>query len=232
MFLSVDGAIYGFAISNFVLCSRYLKAVKQLDFSISSIASIKNYFLHSYMIGIAKVLPYFADKLLILPLFDVVTVGYYQFGAQIASFSSLVPFILFGYLLPRQSQGVTHELHNTKRLGIVFSIGLTIILFLLMPFIVNTFFPKFQPATTATQIIILSGVPLSFSAIYNSGFLAIGRSLPVVIGTMMFLISQFLLIYFLGNIYSLVGLSFATVTASTLQCGFMYYCSKAAQKKQ
>ena len=177
LFLSVDGAIYGFAISNFVLCSRYFRALKQLDFSISSIVPIKNYFFHSYMIGIAKVLPYFADKLIIFPLFDALTVGYYQFGAQIASFSSLVPFILFGYLLPRLSQGVTKGLQNTKRLGIAFSIGMTTILFLLMPYLVDSFYPKFQPATTATQIIILSGVPLSISAIYNSGFMAIGRQL-------------------------------------------------------
>ena len=224
--LGVDGIIYGFTISYLVFCSNYFRTVKNLDFSISSIIQIKKFFFHSYMISIAKTLPLFADKIIILPLFDVLTVGYYQFGAQISSISTIIPIVLYSYLLPKEAEGKNRNLQNTKKLGVASSVGITSILFFSIPYIIPLFFPRFEPAIISAQIIILSGVPFSLSAIYNSSFMANGRSLPVVIGTVIFLSSQFLLIIILGNFYSLTGLSSATVIAATLQCIFLYGTNK------
>ena len=224
--LSVDGIIYGFAVSYIIFCSTYFRVFKKLDFSVSSITTIRRYFFDSYLISISKTVPLFADKIVILPLFDLLTVGYYQFGAQISSIGSVIPLIMYNYLLPRQSTGNSKNLKHTKYLGISCSIGLTLLLFALIPFIVPVYFPRFEPAIIPAQIIIFSGIPISLSAIYNSNLMASGHSRPVVYGAAIFLIVQFLLISTLGNIYSLIGLSWATVISAVLQTAFLYYSNK------
>ena len=205
-----------FVLSTFV-------AVKKLDVSISSLKPIKNYFIHSFIFGVTKTLPYFADKILIFPIFDAMTVGYYQFGAQFASVTSIIPIILYSYLLPKESAGKDKNLHKTKRLGFIASFAATAILFLLIPYIISNYFPSFSPATDAARIVLIAGIPMSLNAIYNSGFMSLGRSYPVVIGAILFVSLQFLLILIFGFYFGLVGLSGATVIATSCQCAFLYY---------
>lgn len=218
---SIDGAIYGWGISYLVLSAPFFKMIKRFTLTFFTVAKIKSYFIHAYILGIAKALPYFIDKVIIMPLFGASTVGYYQLGIQISMVTYIIPVVLYSYLLPKQAAG-NEDLTKVKWLGLFASIFLTLLLFFTLPYIVVNYFPNFEEGVTAARITVFSSIPISISSIYNSNFMAKGKSRPVVIGIGIFVSIQFFLIIYLGNIFYLSGISLATVIASSAQCLYLY----------
>ena len=218
----VEGAILGFAISHIIPSYRFLFSLKQIKFSVSTIRPIRKYFLHSYALGISKVLPYFSDKLLILPLFGAATVGYYQFGVQILIVVSTIPLIFYSYLLPRIAGGDKFSMKKTELLCVVSASISSFLLIISTPIIIRWLFPYFISAIGSTQIILIAGVPLAISAIYNSRFMAVERSSFVITGSLIFLVAQYTGIILLGFSFGLTGLSTAMVVAACIQCLYLY----------
>ena len=217
-----EAAIYGFTLSYFLTSYEIFKRLGSIKISISTLIPIKNYFFHSYILGVSKTLPYFFDKLLILPLFGLSIVGYYQFGVQILAIVSIFPIIFYGYLLPRESQKRdTISFDKYARIGLISSSLLSFLLILCIPFLIDLLFPKFLLATFSAQIILLAGIPLTMSSIYNSIFMSRDLSWNVVIGSIIFIGIQSLGIVTLGSIYGLIGLSISTTVAATLQCIYL-----------
>jgi O-antigen/teichoic acid export membrane protein len=195
--------------------------IKKFTLTFFTVVKIKSYFIHAYILGIAKALPYFIDKVIIMPLFGASTVGYYQLGIQISMVTYIIPVVLYSYLLPKQAAG-NEDLTKVKWLGLFASIFLTLLLFFTLPYIVVNYFPNFEEGVTAARITVFSSIPISISSIYNSNFMAKGKSRPVVIGIGIFVSIQFFLIIYLGNIFYLSGISLATVIASSAQCLYLY----------
>ncbi|MGH9987812.1 MAG: lipopolysaccharide biosynthesis protein, partial [Nitrososphaeraceae archaeon] len=182
----------------------------------------------------SKTFVYSADKLIIMPIFGLTILGQYQFGIQILTALSIIPLILYNYLLPQHAGGKS----NNKRLGtielygVIVSLILTVILILAMPIIVNTFFSGFSNAIISSQIVVCAAIPLSISAICNSILLSRERSSWVIMGAVIFLISQYILIIILGAAFSLEGLAIATVIASVVQAIFLYLARKRTLDKK
>ena len=221
-YFGIEATLYGFVLSYILVSYDIFRRLKYIRISLSTIIPVKNYFFHSYILGISKVLPYFFDKLLILPLFGLSIVGYYQFGIQVLSIISIFPVIFYGYLLPRESKKSNNDsIKIFTRFGLLCSGVLTGILILFLPQIILMLFPKFTIAIISSQIILLAGVPLTISSIYNSIFMAKGLSWNVVIGTLIFIGVQSVCIVILGNLYGLVGLSVATTVAAIVQCLYL-----------
>jgi len=222
----INGAILGFAVSHLVLCKQFFVALPKIDFSISTIRPIKKYFLHSYMLGIAKTIPYFSDKIIIPPLFGLTLLGYYQFGIQILTATAIIPIILYNYLLPKVAKGGTHDLSRTIWLGVFSAFALSAILFVLMPSIVMNLFPTFKDAILSSQILLFASVPLTVVAIITSILMGQEKSHHVAIGALLFLGTQFTLIVVLGEAFGLIGLSVSMVVASVLQCLYLLMARK------
>lgn len=222
----VDGAVIGFAIAHIVMAYRFFISLSKMDVSISTIVPIKKYFAHSYALGISKTLPYFSDKLLILPLYGLSMLGYYQFGVQMLTVTSIVPVILYNYLLPKVAGGGKESTIKTIWLGIGSSLIITVLLIVLMPYVVSHLFPNFKDAIVSSQVILLAGVPLSAIAIITSILMAEEKSVNVVISAAVFLSTQYLLIAVLGGHFGQVGLSVATVVAATIQCSYLLIASR------
>ena len=220
-FAGVNGAILGFAISHIVLCKNFFRIVREIDFSISTLKPIKKYFLHSYLLGISKTLPYFADKLIILPLFGLSTLGYYQFGVQMLTVTAVIPVILYNYLLPRVARSGTQDLSRTIWLGLITALSMSSIMYLFMPTIVSNFFPTFEPAILSVQIILFAGIPLTAVAIITSVFMGQQKSIHVAVAALLFIGCQYLLIILLGKSFGLIGLSASMVAASGIQCTYL-----------
>jgi O-antigen/teichoic acid export membrane protein len=220
---SSDGAIYGWGISYLVLCLPFLKMVKKFTLTFPTLVRIKSFFIHAYILGIAKALPYFIDKIIIMPLFGASIVGYYQLGLQISMITYIIPVVLYSYLLPKQAAGKNEDLTRVKWLGVFASVLLTLLLFFTLPYIIVNYFPNFDTGVTAARITVFSSIPISISAIYNSNFMAKGESRPVVIGIGIFVSIQVFLIIYLGSILSLSGISMSTVIASSAQCMYLYH---------
>lgn len=221
-FYGIDGALYGYAISYFPVCYRFFASTKKISFSISTFRPIKKFFFHSFGVGISRVLPLFSDKLIILPLFGVSILGYYQFGIQVLSVISVIPVILYHYLLPQEAaENKSFDIKKVERLGVISSVSITIILMILTPTIITHLFPEYKKSTLSTQIVLLAAIPLSISALFNSSLLAKEKSFQVLMASAIFLVTQYIFIGALGWIYGLLGLSLSTVIASIIQAVFL-----------
>jgi O-antigen/teichoic acid export membrane protein len=221
-FIGIEGALYGFALSYWLVSFDFFRYLKNIKISISTILPIKKYFLHSYMLGISKLLPYFWDKIIILPFFGFAMVGYYQFGVQILTIVSILSFILYGYILPQEAKAKGGStLKKFTLLGIILSVVLVAVLIVLVPYAIAKLFPNFVNTVLSVQLILLAGIPLTITAIYNSIHMAHGESKYPVIGTMFYLVCQTVGIILLGNIWGVVGLSIATTIASSVQCVYL-----------
>jgi O-antigen/teichoic acid export membrane protein len=218
----INGALYGYAISYLPLSYRFFISLSKLDISLSTLIPNKKFFFHSFGLGISKNLPYFSDKLIIMPIFGLGILGYYQFGVQVLITISIIPIILYDYLLPHRAGG---KVANEKRLeifGIFSSVVITIFLIIVIPIVISNLFPRFENAVFSTQIILIAGIPLTMISIFNSLLMAREKSSYVIIGSGIFLIIQYISIIMLGLLYGLIGLSASTVIASTVQTVYLF----------
>lgn len=217
----VDGALYGYAISLFPVSYRFFISLRKFDLSLSTLITIKNFFFHSYALGIFKNLVFFSDKLLIMPIFGLEILGSYQFGLQVLTAVSVIPIILYDYLLPQWAGGKKIEGKKIQLIGLLTSLAITVTMIFLVPQIITNLFPSFQNSVLSTQIMLLAGIPLTMIAIFNSSFMANEKSYYVIAASGIFLATQYILIVCLGSLYGLVGLSVSTVIASTAQATYL-----------
>jgi O-antigen/teichoic acid export membrane protein len=220
----VDGALYGYAISYLPLCYRFVMSLNKLrfDFRFGVIRTHRNFFFHSYGLSLSRTLMFLADKLLIAPIFGLYILGQYQLGIQMLTATSMIPLIFYNYLLP-QYAGNTHLNHrNLELTGIIIITILTVVIIAIIPYIVNSLFPAFTEAIMASQIVIVAGIPLTISALCNSALMGKEKSSQVMQAGLIFLASQYALLFVLGHTHGLVGLSFATLIAACVQAAFLY----------
>lgn len=224
--MDIDGALYGYALSYLPLSYRFFASLRKMTLSFTVLNANKKFFLHSYGTGISRTLVHFSDKLIIAPLFGLAILGYYQFGLQILTVISIIPTILYNYLLPQEASGKNNDSHKVKLLGISVSVLITFALIILTPFIVSALFPQFENSILPTQIVLLAGPALTLVSIYSSTLLAKEKSLHVLISAGIFLGVQYGLLVILGNLFGLEGLSIATVIASISQMIYLMLIKK------
>lgn len=229
--MNIDGALYGYALSYLPLSYRFFVLLKGITISFTVLKSNKTFFLHSYGTGISRTLVHFSDKLVIAPLFGLAILGYYQFGLQVLAVISIIPTILYNYLLPQEASGKNSNSYKVKVLGISTSIIMTFALILLVPIIIQELFPQFERSILPTQIVLFSGPALTMVSIYSSTFLAKEKSFHVLVSAGIFLGVQYSLLAILGNTFGLEGLSMATLIASFSQMLFLMLIKKFAQDK-
>ena len=210
----LDGAIYGLSISYLALCYRFFVSLRTITFSISTLRPIKNFIFHSYAYGISRSLVWWSDKLIIAPLFGVTILGYYQLGIQMLIASSVIPVIFNNYLLPQQAANKNENIKKLEGLGMLLSILMTVSLIYLAPSIIYYLFPKFKVAQTATQIVLLAGIPLSMVGILSAHLMAREKSFHVLLASGIFLGVEYVSIVVLGQKYGLIGLSLSPVLAA------------------
>lgn len=220
IFYGVDGALYGYAISYLPLSYRFFLSLRQLNFSLSTLRPNKKFFLNSYAFGISRTLVHFSDKLIILPFFGLALLGYYQFGLQMLTVVSIIPTIVYNYLLPQEASNSRNS-SKLQVLGVFVSVAIVAILIGSTPMIVTNLFPQFWNAITSTQVVLIAGIPLTIVSIYSSKLLAREKSLHVSISSGLFLGVQYGLLMSLGSLIGLVGLSLATVLAAVSQAAFL-----------
>jgi len=160
----------------------------------------------------------YVDKLLIVPLLGFVTVGLYQFNFQILFGLEIIPLALHGYLLSEESSGKKHKKIEFLVLGI--STILVILIIIFSPILVKTFFPEYSEGVSSLQVLIITLIPLSFSAILNAKLQArestmVGYSAFVRIGSMLALIAV------LGPMFGLIGLSYSILISVVFHVIFL-----------
>jgi O-antigen/teichoic acid export membrane protein len=139
----------------------------------------------------------------------------------------VIPVILYHYLLPQEAaDSKNFDIKKVEKLGLISSASITIILIILTPTIIANLFPEYKNALVSTQVVLLAAIPLSISALFNSSLLAKEKSFQVLVASAIFLVTQYVLIYTLGSIYGLIGISISTVNASIIQAAFLIIVSR------
>jgi len=144
--------------------------------------------------------------------------GIYQFNLQILLALEVLPIIMHGFLLSEESSG--RNLRKFYTLLIIVSALIVVAVIILSPIFVNEFFPKYSTGVFSLQIMVVSLMPLSISAMLSAKLQAkesekVGFSALVKIGSLL------VLILFLGNTFGLLGLSMAVLISSLLYAAFL-----------
>lgn len=224
-----NGVIIGVGLSFFVYSYRLYKESKGVKINFSLLRLKRNFLIHNYATDLAGILPGSIDKIIISYLFGFVILGNYQLGIQFLSLLTLIPSVVYQYILPQDASGVS----NKKLKVILFVVSCIIPLFgiLLAPFVIPVVFPKFLETIQVVQIISLVLIPLSIVYILQSQFLGQLKSNIVLAGNGISVLSQIPLILLLGQILGINGIALSIVISSTLQALFYIITHKIIQKR-
>jgi O-antigen/teichoic acid export membrane protein len=198
-------------------------------FSMSAIKAKSKFISHAFSTSLAQSLTSNVDKLIITPLFGFSVLGLYQLGFQFLIFLAVIPISLTQYLLPQESSGIVRK--GVRKVGLSLAIVFALLFYFGIEVVVNWLFPAYVESIPAARIMILGIVPMTLTAIINARLLGTGRSRPTLIGSIIYLLSLFSLMYLLGNAYHLLGLAIALLTALCLQAAVLSLLSRIGTKR-
>ena len=219
----LSGIILGMAIGNLLVSLNWLKSLQRQVFSFKDIKRNYKILIHNFGLDSSLNLPRVVDKIVIVPLVGFAMTGIYQFNLQILFVMEILPNAIHAFLLSEMSQ----ENKNKKPIYFaIISAGLlSLLVIILAPFVIELFFSKFQEGVLGLQIMAISLVPLTISAIFSARLQAmestkIGYSAIVRIGSLLSLI------VFLAEPYGFLGLGLAVLISILLNTVFitiLYY---------
>jgi len=217
--IGLQGIILGYAIAFFPYSFALYKRFKEAKIDFSVVKSRLGFMMNIYGQDLSKILSRSLDKLIIFPIFGFAILGNYQLGFQVLMVLSILPVIVFQYVLPREAIGYSNK--KLKVVTVVFSVILAILASLLSPVVFPTFFPEFTEAVKIIQIMSFAIVPITVSLMYNSKFLAREKSRYVIIGSMIFLSIQITGILVLGTTFGINGVAISTVLGAISEAIFL-----------
>lgn len=158
----VAGILAGLSASYFIFGTWSLRQIK-LNPGFDDIRGKFGFALKSLGADIGRVAINFADNILIGILFSMAILGIYQFAFRIFVLLGILPNALFFYLLPEKSSGKKKK--HLEIIGVITSIALAGLVFLLAPYISSKVFPGFSEGVESIRIIGLAIVPATASRI-------------------------------------------------------------------
>jgi len=214
----INGIIFGMAISNFLGSIPFFK-----NLSFRSLVGLKNYYkvlIHNFGVSASASLIFSIDKLLIAPLFGFFSVGIYTFNLQVFLMISVLPGILYQYLISEESSG---ERHRKLSLAVVLaSVALAVLVIILAPVLIPIFYPLYAEGIESLQIMAITIIPLSIGVIFSSRLLA-QTSTRIGFTSIIHIASMLILLIVLGEFYGLIGLAMAVLISQCVHTLFLYF---------
>ena len=228
-FIGITGIAIGFIISFLIFSQRYFISTKEFSRDFSEVKSKIKFSLNIYSFNMSNAFLLYFDKLIIAPLFGYAVLGYYQLGFQFLLFLGMIPISFYQYLIPEESSGLKKT--RVRFLGLLVSIGLTAILFLSSPWILQYLFPHYMASLDSMRIMSIGIIPMMIVWTLNSKFLNLGDTKYVLFGSAIYLTLQIGLIFYLGSTMNVIGLALAVVLALIAQASFLFISDKHLQRK-
>jgi O-antigen/teichoic acid export membrane protein len=228
-FLGITGIAIGFIISFLIFSQRYFISMKEFSRDFSEVKNKIKFSLNIYSFNMSNAFLLYFDKLIITPLFGYAVLGYYQLGFQFLLFLGMIPISFYQYLIPEESSGLKKS--RVRFLGLLVSIGLTAILFLSSPWILQYLFPHYMASLDSMRIMSIGIIPMMIVWTLNSKFLNVGDTKYVLFGSAIYLTIQIGLIFYLGSTMNVIGLALAVVLALIAQASFLFISDKHLQQK-
>lgn len=226
--IGIHGILLGIGTSYFVYIFRIYRGFKEskIDFSLLTIR--RRFMLNSYLVNLLSTLSGTLDKIIILPLVGFELLGNYQAGIQFVSVLTILPSIIYKYILPQDSSGIKNI--KLKQYTIMMSIGLSVVGVVLPPIIVPQLFPKYDHSIKIIQIMSISVIPTTINLIFASKFLAEEKNVRVLVGTAVYITSLISLIVLLGKMSGVNGMAVSLVIANFIQLIFYFLVNKLNNK--
>ena len=156
---------------------------------------------------------------LLFGIFGFFIVGIFQFNMQILFVLEILPTVLYNFLLSEESSGNSQK--KLSLLVIFAAIGFAIVGIIFSPIFVQEFFPNYYDGIDSLQILIISIIPLTITAVLNAKIQAVG-STKIGFSAIIRIGSLVGLIIFLGDLYGLVGLSLAVLFSIIINTIFIF----------
>ena len=227
--IGFEGIILGIAFSFLAYSFVIIRGLKETKFSLSMLKSHFKVMMNNYVLDLSRAFGGNIDKLIIAPLLGFSLLGNYQLGQQFLALLSLLPTIVFQYILPHDSSGNANK--KLKKSLILFSICLAVIGIIASPIIIPHLFPKYTEAVRIFQIVSLAVIPASINLTYISQFLGREQSRIVLIGSGISLAVAIPSIIILGKIYGINGATFAVVLSGFVETAYLIYVDRLINRK-
>lgn len=207
----VTGIIYALALSYVAFIIRIVIGYKETRVNFSLFKTRWGFITNNYFMSVAGALNSQIDKLIIPPLLGFTILGNYNLALQVISMLSIIPNIMFRYLLPHDASG-SHT-KKIKQLTFFISIPIAVFGFFVMPIIIDNFFTQYSEAISAVRIMSLSIIPWTVNLLYSSKFLAIEKSRHVLISYLLIIITLVIGMIILGPIFGISGVAVSQLIA-------------------
>lgn len=221
--LGSDGVILGIALSFFFVIPKIYTELKK-PFDVKFYRSKINFVLNNYAIDISNLFRGYVDKLLIAPMLGFALLGNYQLSIQFIAIISIIPNVMYQYILPREASGIKNN--KIKIVAIIISVILAIIGYLLSPVVLPIIFPKFVEAVQIIQIMSFSIIPGVINMMFIVTYLSKEKPKYLVIGSAIFLTTQIIGIIVLGKLFGIFGVAGSMVIALSLETVYFFMITK------
>lgn len=227
--LGNNGVVIGLALSFTPYIPSIVNGFRKYEFNFHLIKEKFSFIINSYFEGLSTIMSSTLDKLIIASLFGFTLLGNYSLGIQFFLLLLIVPQIVWKFILPYDSIGIENK--KIKQILIIVSIGLAVIGFVIIPQLIELFFPQYSDAVGVTRIISIAIIPASIFLIYHSKFLGMEKSKYVFISSSILTVVQIIGIIILGNVYHAEGMALAIVLAYTCSVSYMIFQDKLEYRK-
>lgn len=228
--LSLEGAIIGIALSYLPFTLLIYRRVKSEKIQLSILKSKRVFMINNYSLEISRIFGGHVDKLIIAPLFGFSLLGNYQLGFQFFLIMSILPTIVYQYSLPQDSKGISN--YDLKRKTIILSICISIFSFIFSPYLISNLFPTYLEAVQVIQIMSFALIPKTINLMNTSYLIGKERTKFILIGVVIYLISQISLIIVLGELYGINGIASSLIIALSIESLFLYMSKKHVEKDE
>ena len=216
--MGIKGIILGIALSSLIFLIRIttILSTEKIDFKI--LWQEKKFVLTNFVTSSFDAASGNLDKIIILPILGLISLGNYQFGLQIAGLLMLLPNTIFKYTLPTDSQGLSNRKIKRAIIGVVALFTITFIF--VAPIAIQTVIPKYIQAIPIVQIVALSAIPNTINYMTLSSYLGKKRYRVTLGHSITYTSTLITFIVILGNLMADVGLAIAFTLA---QCSVTIY---------
>ena len=222
--IGFHGVLLGMALSFLPYLFRIYKGFKATKIEFSLIKPRLGFMANSYLLDLSRSFSGYTDKLVIAPLFGFAVLGNYYLAIQLLSIISLLPSIVYQYILPREASGLSNRL--LKKLTVLISVILAVVGMTVGPVVLPIVFPKFTEAADIVRIISLAVIPITINLLYISKFLGQEKSKIILIGSGIYLTTLVLGIIILGNSFGVNGIASSLVISATFESIYLFSIDK------
>jgi len=214
-YLGITGIILGYFIATLFIVKEIHTLLKGRKIDFSTLRTKLAFTTYSFINRLSNVFFYYGDKAIIGVIFGFSMLASYQLAGQYLLLLEGIPRSIMVYLVPQESEGRKNK--KTKIFSLVVSILIAIISILAIPIAVTEILPDYEDAIIPIQILSLSVIPLTLSAILESEFLGKENSRAVLIGGILQSGLYLLFIPLLGIPFGLEGIAIGLLIAVTVR---------------